>query len=321
MSSLLCETVAGDTMAELVAARDAATADMVELRLDGVRDLDVERAVADRPVPVIATCRPVWEGGRFSESEEERGAILARALAAGADYVDVEWKALRQGDGRRLVTLVDGNRSKVIVSSHDFDGVPADLRADARSMRATGAAVIKIAAMAHRLCDTLPLREIASGGDAVVIGMGDAGVPSRLLAARFGSRWTYGGHAVAPGQMPAARMLEHFRFRSVSDRTLLYGIAGDKVLQSPVPAMHNAAFAAAGLDAVCVPLPAADFTDFLAFTDALRISGWEASNGAADRTVDEDLPALIAAAEHQFESWTGRRPAPGVMREAAARCT
>jgi len=322
MPSLLCETVTGDTMVQLLAARDAAAAgrgadvraDMVELRLDGVRDLDVERALYGRRGPIIATCRPAWEGGRFSDSEEERRAILARAVAAGADYVDVEWRA-------RFSDVVQAHCSKVILSSHDFDGVPADLSARARSMRATGAAVIKIAVTAARLCDTLPLREIAKAGDAVVVGMGDAGVPSRLLATRFGSRWTYGGTAAAPGQMPAARMLAQFRFRSVSDRTLLYGIAGDNVLHSLVPPMHNAAFAAAGLDAVCVPLPAADFADFLTFTDALRISGWEASNGEVERAAEDDLAGIIAGAERQFESWTGRRPAPGVMREAAEQCT
>ena len=63
ISSLLCETVTGATMAELTAARDAAdAADMVELRLDGVQDLDVAQALQGGHVPVIATCRPVWEG-------------------------------------------------------------------------------------------------------------------------------------------------------------------------------------------------------------------------------------------------------------------
>ena len=38
---------------------------------------------------------------------------------------------------------------------------------------------------------------------AIVIGMGDPGIPSRLLASRFGSRWTYAGNAVAAGQVAA----------------------------------------------------------------------------------------------------------------------
>jgi 3-dehydroquinate dehydratase/shikimate dehydrogenase len=267
--SLLCETVTADTMAGLLAARDAADeADMVELRLDGVRDLDVERALHGRRHPVIATCRPAWEGGRFAGSEDERRTVLTRALALGAEYVDVEWQA-------RFDDLVCAYPTKIVISSHDFTGVPADLCARVRAMRATGASVIKVAVTAARLSDTLPLLEVSGEGDTVVIGMGDAGVPTRLLATRFGSRWTYGGNGIAPGQMPAARMIEEFRFRSITERTALYAVTGAGALRSPVPAMRNAAFAAAGIDAVCVPLPAADAADIQAFVDALGIIEWE----------------------------------------------
>src|SRR5262245_60878706 len=110
MRSLLCETVTGDTMAQLVAARDAAVAaDIVELRLDGVRDLDVERAMHGRRGPVIVTCRPIWEGGRFAGSEEERRSVLGRALALGAEYVDVEWRA-------RFDDLVQMSPGRVVLS-------------------------------------------------------------------------------------------------------------------------------------------------------------------------------------------------------------
>ena len=49
-------------------------------------------ALADRPRPVLVSCRPVWEGGRFRGSEEERHSILRRALDLGADWVDLEWR-------------------------------------------------------------------------------------------------------------------------------------------------------------------------------------------------------------------------------------
>jgi len=162
-----------------------------------------------------------------------------------------------------------------VVSSHDFSGVPADLCARVRAMRATGAAVIKVAVTAARLSDTLPLLDVARAGDAVVIGMGDAGVPSRLLATRFGSRWTYGGNGVAPGQIRAARMIGEFRYRSIGDRTAIYGLTGEDALKSTIPAVRNAAFSAAGVDAVCVPLPVADAADIEQFAAALGIIGWE----------------------------------------------
>jgi len=85
-TALLCETVTGRTMAELVVARDEAThGDMVELRLDGVSDLDVAGALQGRRVPAVVTCRPTWEGGRFDGTEEERARILHLALEAGAE--------------------------------------------------------------------------------------------------------------------------------------------------------------------------------------------------------------------------------------------
>ena len=289
-SSLLCETVTGDTMASLTAARDVATAaDMVELRLDGVRNLDVAQALSGRRTPVVVTCRPTWEGGRFDGSEEERLAVLTRALVLGAEYVDLEWRALRHAQASTgFDDLIRTNGARVVVSFHDFVGVPEDLGSHARAMRSTGAAVIKVAVNATRLSDTLPLLDIAKGGDAVVIGMGEAGVPSRLLASRFGSRWTYGGNAVAPGQIPAARMLEQFRFRAVGATTVLYGVVGDNVMHSVSPVVHNAAFAAAGLNAVYVPLRAADFVDFLAFAEALGISG-------ASVTIPFKRDALLAS--------------------------
>jgi 3-dehydroquinate dehydratase/shikimate dehydrogenase len=155
-------------------------------------------------------------------------------------------------------------------------------------MRQVGAAVIKVAVMTERLTDTLPLLEIARGGQAVVIGMGEAGVPSRLLATRYGSRWTYAGDGVAPGQIPACRMAGEFRARVVGPRTRLFGVVSRNAMHSVSPAMHNAAFAAAGIDAVYVPLRAADFDDFLAFAEALGIEG-------ASITIPFKLDALRVA--------------------------
>jgi 3-dehydroquinate dehydratase / shikimate dehydrogenase len=269
-------------MAELRAARDAVTrADMVELRLDDVQDIDVAGALAGRMLPAIATCRPVWEGGRFDGSEERRHSILREALERGAEYVDVEWRA-------GFADLIARDPQRVVLSSHDFQRVPEDVAARATAMRQTGAGTIKIAIPAARLTDALALLPIGAGGDAVVIAMGDAGLPSRLLASRFGSRWTYAGDAIAPGQIPASRMLDEFRFRSVGLKTAIYGVVGNVGLHSKSPVMHNAAFAAVGLDAVYVPLRAADFDDFLTFADAMHVTG-------ASVTIPFKLDALRAA--------------------------
>ena len=141
-------------------------------------------------------------------------------------------------------------------------------------MRQTGAEIVKIAVMAERLSDCLALLPLAnSASGSVLIAMGDAGLVTRVLAARFNSAWTYAGDGVAPGQMSAARLRDEFAFRRISTETAVYGVVGRPIMHSLSPAMHNAAFGAARLDAVYVPLAAADFHDFVTFADALGVSG------------------------------------------------
>ena len=287
-TALLCETVTGRTMAELVVARDEAThGDMVELRLDGVSDLDVAGALQGRRVPAVVTCRPTWEGGRFDGTEEQRARILHLAFEAGAEYVDVEWRATQSNDD--FTSIVRRDPARIVVSSHDFDRVPSDLDDRVRAMRGVGAGSIKVAVAVSRLSETLALKDIGAGGDAVVIGMGEAGVPSRLLAAHYGSKWTFAGHGIAPGQIPAETMADDYHFFRVGPDTRIFGVVSTNAMHSLSPVMHNAAFEEAGIDAVYVPLRACDFDDFLAYAAAMGVEG-------ASITIPFKLDALRAAA-------------------------
>ncbi len=265
-------------MEELRRGRDAATgADLVELRLDGVDRPDVQGAIEGRHRPVIVTCRPTWEGGLFDGPEEARERLLTEAIAGGAEFVDVESRAefvpaiLRQRRGRG-----------VVLSMHAFGAVPGDLAARFKAMRSTGAEIVKLAIEAGRLTDMLPLLALADdaatdGSDAtdghVLIAMGPAGMPSRVLAARLQNRWTYAGNNVALGQLPPMRLLQEFQFRRIAADAALYGVTGNPVAQSLSPAMHNAGFAALGLNAAYVPLQAADADDFVGFAKAVGLRG------------------------------------------------
>ena len=269
---LLCVTVTGATTAELRQKRDAVPdADLIELRLDTVSDPSVAGALAGRRRPVIVTCRPRWEGGGFTGSEDERKQILAEALSLGAEYVDIEWRA-RFDD---LIAQAGGRR--IVLSAHDFLGVPIDLTARVHAMRSTGAEVIKIAATLSSLSDCIPLLDLGaqSGRQSglALIGMGPYGLTTRVLAARFGSIWTYAGALKEIGQLSAHTLLKDYHFRSVTDTTEIYGVAGGSVRHSVSPAMHNAAFRAARVDAVYLPLPATSATDFVTFGRAIGISG------------------------------------------------
>ena len=252
--------------------RDAVVdADLVELRLDTVADPSVAGALAGRRVPVIVTCRPAWEGGKFTGSEDDRRRLLVEALNLGAEYVDIEWRA---GFGD-LVSQAGGRR--VVLSMHDFAGVPSDLREQLHAMRSTGADVVKVAVTPKKLSDCVPLLDLGTQaskhGSAVVIGMGDYGLATRILASRFGCAWTYAGALKEIGQLDVQTLTKTYQFQSLTEFTDVYGIVGGSVTHSVSPAMHNAAFQALRLDKVYIPMPSVSADDFVTFGRAIGIKG------------------------------------------------
>jgi 3-dehydroquinate dehydratase/shikimate dehydrogenase len=245
-----------------------ADADLTELRLDSMASPDPEAALADRRKPAIVTCRPLREGGMFDGSEEERLRILARAQALGAEFIDIEW------DIDAAPFLAPRGGRGVIVSRHDFQGVPDDLPDLLGRLRASGAEVAKVAVMVERASDLQRLLENARPDEgSVLIGMGRAGLATRVLAGRFGSRWTYAGNGIAPGQVSAARLLQEFRFRRIRPDAAVYALLGRPVVNSLSPAMHNAGFAALGLNAVYVPIESRDLDGARGLADLVGLRG------------------------------------------------
>ena len=271
---LIVEAVTAAEAETLRSRRDAASrADMVELRIDTMRQPDAGAAMAGRRGPVLVTCRASWEGGFFQGDERDRLACLEHALRLGAEFVDLEWRA-----AEALARFDATARSRVVLSMHDFEGLPDDLETRLADMRRFGTGVVKIAVHVRRLRDLHRL--LAIGRDAaarqqptVIIGMGMAGVATRVLPGHFGSCWTYAGNGVAPGQVPVDRLLDEFRVDRVRATTPVYAVVGRPIGHSVSPAMHNAAFAAHDLDGVYIPCEAEDFDDFLAFADVLPIIG------------------------------------------------
>ena len=176
-------------------------------------------------------------------------------------------------------------------------------------MRAAGPAIVKAAVMARRLSDCITLRNAMRGHrDVIAIAMGPAGQVSRLCPFLFGSLWTYGGEA-APGQVSPDALIDMYRVRNTTPATTLYAVTGAPLGHSASPAMHNAALAAAGLDAVYVPLETRDPADLLAFADAIGVQG-----------VSVTAPLKVALREHGVaaDEFSARIGAVNTIRRAAA---
>ena len=281
-TSVIAPTVE-KALAEIVEAVEGG-ADIVELRVDFIDGLDaavdVPKMLAACAVPCIVTYRPTWEGGQYAGEEEPRLAALWAAVDAGAAYVDCELLAAERFFAAAPAHLKEKTQrwSKIILSSHNYETVPEDAElADVHARCvAAGADIVKIAAMVRDITHVARLEKLLravnandAGAEAtVVLGMGEAGQTSRLLAAKFGSFLTFGalrsGAESAPGQPTLAQLRELYRVPTQSADTKVMGVIGNPIAQSKSPALHNPALANAGAEAVYVPFLVEDLDAFLA---------------------------------------------------------
>jgi 3-dehydroquinate dehydratase/shikimate dehydrogenase len=258
------------------AARVARWADLVEIRADYIRDLDLELLLARKPCPILFTLRSAAEGGVYRGPERTRLETIRAAADRGADLVDVEmsayWKAV----------LDHVPRERVVMSYHDFERTPEDLEAKLEALAATGAGTLKVATRARTLADNVRIaRLLGSAGrrglQVIALAMGRAGIPSRVFGPLWGSWLTYAsdpeGEPTADGQIPADELAESYAVRSISASTDVYAVVGAPLGHSLSPRIHNAAFRSAGRDAVFIPLEAASAVDFFAFQELCPVRG------------------------------------------------
>jgi 3-dehydroquinate dehydratase / shikimate dehydrogenase len=250
-------------------ASSARFADLFEIRIDLLETPDLARLVGLSRKPVIATCRPVREGGAFSGDEEDRFGILQRAIDAGVRYVDLEWDAWIAGR-QRLVRR--GKTLQWIVSQHFLSGAPPRPDVLYARLRRTGADVLKIAYMASDAWQMetavrfLSLA-VADKQRAIAIAMGEAGEASRILYRVFGGWATFGssedGRESAPGQLPASVMKGVFRAHKRTSRTKIFGLVGNPVGQSKGVFVHNPIYSRLGKDAVYCRFKIDNLTRFM----------------------------------------------------------
>ncbi len=228
-------------------------AQLVELRLDWLSHIpDLSRLIANRPTPVIVTCRRPVDRGRWRGSEEERVTLLRSAIVAGVEYVDLEEDIAgsipRYGDTKR------------IISYHNFDETPADLETIHAQLCKRDPDIVKIVTMGNTPADMARMLQLVEKSSVPTAGfcMGEMGMPSRILCGKYGSPLTYATFSsdreLAPGQLSFEQMRDIYRYDDITADTPVFGVIGDPIAHSMSPLLHNLAFKAAGIDAVYVPL-------------------------------------------------------------------
>lgn len=217
--------------------------DLVEVRAEKFPSADLQAIRAATEKPIILTYRG-------AANPDARA-----ALAAGIDYVDVEWQ-----EG---VPIDVPHRT--VLSHHDYDGM-GDAEGIMQKMRLRDCAYTKLAVTPQNFADNLRLLAVLPG---TVIGMGERGLYSRILAPFKGSELTFvaANKVAAPGQLTLERALEIYGTHSarttqpwilpppssISPRppspTKVFAVVGNPAGHSLSPSVHNRLFREKGIPA------------------------------------------------------------------------
>lgn len=177
-------------------------ADAVEIRIDlydGDAINDIKKTSLE--LPVIATNRPKWEGGKFNGDEKERINILEE-ISHYVDFIDLEFK---MENSRQIADKLKNNGVNIILSYHNFKETPSqeemqDIIND--SLEIGDIAKLAVKAKTHN--DTLDVLEVICKNKGVcILAMGEKGSYSRFLGPVLGSSMTYTSldGKTAPGQL------------------------------------------------------------------------------------------------------------------------
>jgi len=270
----VCAVITEETVKAARAAmkRPPGIADLIELRLDYLRDFDFSNPnslrvlLEEKPLPVIITCRVISEGGAQHVDEQIRIRLLVEGAKQLADYCDIE--AASYAEAAKL----SPDAARLIVSYHNFDETPASLDAVYDRVTSLPAALHKIVTQARTIADSLGIFKLLQrardeGKPLIAMSMGQPGIITRVLGPSRGSFLTYGslgrGKESAAGQMTCEELINRYRIRQLSSATVITGIIGSPVGHSASPAMHNRAFGELNLDFVYLPLEVEDIEEFI----------------------------------------------------------
>jgi 3-dehydroquinate dehydratase / shikimate dehydrogenase len=278
--------------------RVVAEADCVELRLDLFAEgFDLPTLLRERGgLPSVVTLRPPDQGGQCTLPTEDRLKVLLEAAELGAEYVDLEFDAVSAEALREL----RARGARVIVSRHDFAGMPPELADDWWPRLAElGADVVKVVGTATDLRDNLSVLRPLQRADrpTIAIAMGAAGQLSRVLALRSDRcLLTYAalddGAGTAPGQLTVSELRDVYCAGRIGPGTRVYGLLGPHDETERVRE-YNAWFARDRYDGVAVPFAASGgAAGIVSAFRALPVSGWHVHGEALQRDVVAELDAL-----------------------------
>ncbi|RJX16092.1 type I 3-dehydroquinate dehydratase [Candidatus Bathyarchaeota archaeon] len=220
MKPKICAVITGKNFKEsykMLKKAEKFEASLVELRIDYLKEknFSFSRFRKLTNLPIIATNRPIGEGGLTNQPENKRLEVLFKAAEEGFDYVDLELSIKNLDE---IVEKIRSLGSKPIISFHDFYQTPSIQKFFEiyRKESKVGAEICKIVTMAKTFSDNLTclkfVDEVSKKDKIVSFCMGRFGVFSRIFSPIFGGYYTYAaiqrGKESAEGQLTLDRMVK-----------------------------------------------------------------------------------------------------------------
>ncbi|MBW2599601.1 MAG: type I 3-dehydroquinate dehydratase [Deltaproteobacteria bacterium] len=222
---MICIPVVATTNEEAVEQMDRCfpLADVVELRIDFIRNANLGKLLSAKTGKILVTARKKSEGGHFEGDEEGRLSLLREAVTLRADFIDIELSTDETFTRKLLENIKKhGDRTKLIVSHHDFNGTPSEskLQNIFNECAGRGAHIVKIVTFANSSEDNLKILKLISyakktNRKIIAFCMGEKGKISRIMAPYLGSYLSFASlereAESAPGQLTVEEMREIFR--------------------------------------------------------------------------------------------------------------
>ncbi|XP_042516886.1 bifunctional 3-dehydroquinate dehydratase/shikimate dehydrogenase, chloroplastic-like [Macadamia integrifolia] len=247
-------------------------ADLVELQIDSSFSFpnisDLGDLIKRRPLPVIVSFRLKSSMDDAHKRDEKKTCfrVLGLALELNVEFVEVELGVA--SDFMMSKYASNNSNSKIIVSSYKGVGKPSeeDLSHLVVRLQSIGADIIKLVTDVVKISDVAPVFHIISHCQVPLIAltMGDKGLISQLLCAKFGGFLVYGSMSgkPVPGLPTLVSLRQVYKIENVNMDTKVFGLIANPVGHSKGPILHNAAFRYAGYNGIYVPMLVDDVNEF-----------------------------------------------------------
>lgn len=255
-----------------------ASPDIVELRVD-ILEPDEQGKISEfkLDIPVILTFRKKVDGGLYEGDEEYRINTLLKGINSGNfDFIDLE----EDLNAPELESVSLKKNVRIIRSFHDFNGVPENLSERLLKIKKSINEIPKAAVMINNSGDLLEFYQQAQkikNEEKILLGMGDSGFNTRVLAEKIGSYLTFtssGSATSGLGHATPEALQETYRFKEITDKTPVMGIIGNPVMHTKSPLIHNLGYKKLGIDGVYVPFEVDNLNKFLDVAILLGIKGF-----------------------------------------------